>query len=94
MSELAALDFGGREVGYFGEVIQDGLLDMLDAGRLASASATSLALTDGGRSGSSRTSSATPMTSFSARLTSRTVRHSSTGSAGHIPHDFERAIDW
>ncbi|PHQ40206.1 acetyl-CoA hydrolase, partial [Halorubrum persicum] len=49
MSELQALDFGDREVHYFGELIQDGLFDMLDAGGLASASATSLALTDEGQ---------------------------------------------
>lgn len=49
MGELKRLDFGGREVIYFGELIQDGLLDMLDAGKLASASATSLALTEDGQ---------------------------------------------
>ena len=49
MGELKELDFGGRDVVYFGELIQDGLLDMLDAGRLESASATSLALTDEGQ---------------------------------------------
>ncbi|GAA0241435.1 acetyl-CoA hydrolase/transferase C-terminal domain-containing protein [Haladaptatus pallidirubidus] len=49
MGELKKLDFGGRDVVYFGELIQDGLLDMLDAGRLESASATSLALTSDGQ---------------------------------------------
>lgn len=49
MGELGGLDFGGRDVVYFGELIQDGLLDMLDAGRLESASATALALTDAGQ---------------------------------------------
>lgn len=49
MGELKALDFGDRDVVYFGELIQDGLFDMLDAGRLKSASATSLALTDEGQ---------------------------------------------
>ena len=49
MGELQALDFGDREVVYFGELIQDGLFDMLDAGGLAAASATSLALTDEGQ---------------------------------------------
>ena len=49
MGELQELDFGDREVIYFGELIQDGLFDMLDAGRLACASATSLALTDDGQ---------------------------------------------
>ncbi len=39
----------GRPVAYFGEVIQDGLLDMLDAGALTAASATSLALSRAGR---------------------------------------------
>lgn len=49
MGELAKLDFGGREVVYFGEVIQDGLLEMLEAGAIESASATSLALTTDGQ---------------------------------------------
>jgi succinyl-CoA:acetate CoA-transferase len=49
MGELRSLEFGDREVHYFGELIQDGLFDMLDAGGLASASATSLALTDEGQ---------------------------------------------
>ncbi|OYR42730.1 acetyl-CoA hydrolase [Halorubrum sp. Ib24] len=49
MGELQALDFGDREVVYFGELIQDGLFDMLDEGGLAAASATSLALTDEGQ---------------------------------------------
>lgn len=33
MGELKEFDFGGRNVVYFGELIQDGLFDMLDAGR-------------------------------------------------------------
>jgi succinyl-CoA:acetate CoA-transferase len=49
MGELKELDFGGRDVVYFGELIQDGLLDMLDDGRLECASATSMALTDEGQ---------------------------------------------
>ncbi|MFC7157216.1 acetyl-CoA hydrolase/transferase C-terminal domain-containing protein [Halomarina halobia] len=49
MGELKDLDFGGRDVVYFGELIQDGLFDMLDAGRLECASATSLALTTEGQ---------------------------------------------
>lgn len=49
MGELQELDFGGRDVVYFGELIQDGLFDMLDAGELEAASATSLALTDEGQ---------------------------------------------
>lgn len=49
MGELKSLDFGDRTVVYFGELIQDGLLDMLDADRLESASATSMALTDEGQ---------------------------------------------
>ena len=49
MGELTELSFGGRDVVYFGEVIQDGLLDMLDSGRMTSASATSLALTEQGQ---------------------------------------------
>ncbi|WP_135301970.1 acetyl-CoA hydrolase/transferase C-terminal domain-containing protein [Haloarcula amylovorans] len=49
MGELKELDFGDRDVVYFGELIQDGLFDMLDAGRLECASATSMALTDEGQ---------------------------------------------
>ncbi|ERG94373.1 CoA-transferase, partial [Haloquadratum walsbyi] len=49
MGELQQFDFGGRDVVYFGELIQDGLFDMLDADRLEVASATSLALTDEGQ---------------------------------------------
>lgn len=46
MGELKQPEFGDRDVIYLGELIQDGLFDMLDAGRLESGSATSLALTD------------------------------------------------
>ena len=49
MGELKELDFGGRDVVYFGELIQDGLLNMLDAGGLECASATSMALTADGQ---------------------------------------------
>lgn len=49
MGELKELDFGGRDIIYFGELVQDGLLDMLDDGRLECASATSMALTDEGQ---------------------------------------------
>jgi len=49
MGELKELDFGGRDVVYFGELIQDGLLNMLDAGKLECASATSMALTEQGQ---------------------------------------------
>jgi len=49
MGELVELEFDDREVIYFGEVIQDGLLDMLDAGALRCASATTLALTEEGQ---------------------------------------------
>lgn len=44
MGALTDLNFGDREVIYFGEVFQDGLLEMLDSGQLAGASATSLSL--------------------------------------------------
>lgn len=48
MGRLSEVDFGDRDLVYFGEVIQDGLLDLLDEGAIRSASATSLALsTDG-----------------------------------------------
>lgn len=46
---LELVDFEGREVSYYGEVIQDGLLDLLDKDILTGASATSLALSEGGQ---------------------------------------------
>ncbi|MFC4360488.1 acetyl-CoA hydrolase/transferase C-terminal domain-containing protein [Halobium salinum] len=49
MSSFADVAFGDRDVAYFGEVIQDGLLDMLDDGVLDSASAASLALSAEGQ---------------------------------------------
>lgn len=45
MCELSTIDFGGREVTYYGELVQDSLVDMLDADELAAASATALAVT-------------------------------------------------
>jgi succinyl-CoA:acetate CoA-transferase len=48
MGALGNADLGDRDLIYYGEVIQDGLLDLLDDGDLTAASATSLALsTDG-----------------------------------------------
>ncbi len=49
MGEFGDVDFGDRSVAYFGEVIQDGLLDLLDDGTLEVASATSLALSAAGQ---------------------------------------------
>lgn len=49
MQELGGADFGDRDLVYFGEVIQDGLLDLLEDGQLRSASATSLALSSEGQ---------------------------------------------
>jgi succinyl-CoA:acetate CoA-transferase len=49
MSELASVDVGDRDLAYYGEVIQDGLLDLIDAGKIATASATSLALSTEGQ---------------------------------------------
>lgn len=49
MGLIRSFDVGDREVIYFGEVIQDGLLDILDAGQLSVASATSLALSSEGQ---------------------------------------------
>lgn len=49
ISELDGVAFGGTRAVYFGEVIQDGLLDMIDEGILQSASATSLALSRDGQ---------------------------------------------
>ncbi|MFB6121921.1 MAG: acetyl-CoA hydrolase/transferase C-terminal domain-containing protein [Haloferacaceae archaeon] len=45
MGEMSTIDFGDREVTYYGELIQDGLVDMIDEGALTAASATSLAVT-------------------------------------------------
>jgi len=49
LSTVEAVDFGDRTVHYLGEVFQDGLLDLLDSGTVASASATSLALSAEGQ---------------------------------------------
>lgn len=49
MAELNQVAFDGSKAVYFGEVIQDGLLDMIDEGILGTASATSLALSRGGQ---------------------------------------------
>lgn len=49
MGAFKTVDFGTRSVNYYGEVIQDGLLDMIDAGNLQAASAASLALSEEGR---------------------------------------------
>jgi succinyl-CoA:acetate CoA-transferase len=49
MGQLEAVDFGDRDVAYAGEVIQDGLLDLLDKEMLTAASATSLALSEDGQ---------------------------------------------
>lgn len=49
MSVIERIDFDDREIVYFGEVIQDGLLDMLDNNELSAASATSLALSEEGQ---------------------------------------------
>jgi succinyl-CoA:acetate CoA-transferase len=49
MAGLADSPLAGTDLRYFGEVIQDGLLDLLDAGDLAAASATSLALSADGQ---------------------------------------------
>lgn len=49
MGAVTDLEVGDRDVVYFGEVVQDGLLDMLDGGHLRGASATSLALSADGQ---------------------------------------------
>lgn len=49
MGALSEAEFGPRDLVYYGEVIQDGLLDLLDTGQLQSASATSLALSSDGQ---------------------------------------------
>lgn len=49
MSSLKDLELEDRDINYYGEVIQDGLLDMIDSGELETASATSLALSREGQ---------------------------------------------
>ena len=49
VSALDAVELGDRDVAYFGEVLQDGVLDAIDDGLLGAASATSLALSDEGQ---------------------------------------------
>jgi len=49
MGALSDLDVGDRELVYFGEVVQDGLLDMLDDGVVSVASGTTLALSAEGQ---------------------------------------------
>jgi succinyl-CoA:acetate CoA-transferase len=49
MGAIESVAFGDRDLYYFGEVIQDGLLDLLDDDRLEGASATSLALSADGQ---------------------------------------------
>ncbi len=49
MGALADSALAGAGLRYYGEVIQDGLLDLLDAGQLEAASATSLALSRTGQ---------------------------------------------
>jgi succinyl-CoA:acetate CoA-transferase len=49
MGALSSIDVGDRELVYYGEVFQDGLLDMLEEGALAGASATSLSLSAEGQ---------------------------------------------
>ncbi|ELY40958.1 acetyl-CoA hydrolase/transferase C-terminal domain-containing protein [Natronorubrum sulfidifaciens] len=44
MGALSDIDFGDRDVYYYGEVFQDGLLEMIENGTLTGASATSFAL--------------------------------------------------
>jgi len=49
MGALAGSSLADADLRYFGEVIQDGLLDLLDEGGLRAASATSLALSAAGQ---------------------------------------------
>ncbi|SDK56379.1 succinyl-CoA:acetate CoA-transferase [Natronorubrum texcoconense] len=49
MGALSSIDFGDRDVYYYGEVFQDGLLEMIENGTLAGASATAFALTSAGQ---------------------------------------------
>jgi succinyl-CoA:acetate CoA-transferase len=49
MGALVSFDDGGRNIEYFGEVVQDGMLDLLADGTFRVASATSLALSEEGQ---------------------------------------------
>ncbi|WP_255197411.1 acetyl-CoA hydrolase/transferase C-terminal domain-containing protein [Halorarius litoreus] len=49
MGEIGRIEFGDRDVAYYGEVVQDGLLDLVDDGSLSAVSATSLALSEQGQ---------------------------------------------
>jgi succinyl-CoA:acetate CoA-transferase len=49
LGALGDMDLDGRELFYFGEVIQDGLLGLLREGHVSGASATSLALSEAGQ---------------------------------------------
>lgn len=49
MSEIDTMETDGRDVVYYGEVFQDGLLDMLDNDQVETTSATSLALSEDGQ---------------------------------------------
>lgn len=49
MGAFESIDFGNCDIVYYGEVIQDGLLDMVDSGKLKVASATAFALTAEGQ---------------------------------------------
>lgn len=49
MEGIAGLELRGTDLSYFGEVVQDGLLDPLDNGVLSAVSATSLALSSAGQ---------------------------------------------
>ncbi|WP_137290460.1 acetyl-CoA hydrolase/transferase C-terminal domain-containing protein [Natronorubrum halophilum] len=49
MGALSSIDFGDRDVFYYGEVFQDGLLEMIENGTLSGASATAFALSSDGQ---------------------------------------------
>ncbi|UWG46374.1 Acetyl-CoA hydrolase [Halanaeroarchaeum sp. HSR-CO] len=49
MGALSSFETGGRPLEYYGEVIQDGMLDLLEDGTFRDASATSLALSEDGQ---------------------------------------------
>lgn len=49
MGELGSLELEGRQLAYYGEVVQDGLLDLIDAGELVGTSAAALALSKEGQ---------------------------------------------
>ena len=79
MGNLADSEFEGLTA--YTEVIQDGMLDLIDNGKLASVSATAFSLSAERAATSTRTSSPTRGASSCARRRCRTIRKPSAASA-------------